>query len=85
MPTIDSQKSYRQENLSLACNCIKKKKMEKLIKNNQKKEVIMILVFIFLILLIATSILFLILITKTIKIKIENLKLEKTIKEKRKI
>ena len=59
--------------------------MEKLIKNNQKKEVIMILVFIFLILLIATSILFLILITSTIKIKIENLKLGKTIKEKRKI
>lgn len=45
----------------------------------------MILVFIFLSLLIATSMLFLILITSIIKIKIENLKLGNTVKEKRKI
>lgn len=45
----------------------------------------MILVFIFLGTLITISILFLILIASTIKIKIENLKLGNTIKEKRKI
>lgn len=43
------------------------------------------LVFIILGLIITISILFLTLITSTIKIKIENLKLGNTIKEKRKI